>query len=475
MTSAHTSSGPIPGPQPAPLLKHRINVFRFAKDPVGQVIALHRRYGPVVTLTTNTPRALVFAFGEEFNRQVLSNPQLFCNPGFLSFPEDEDFALKRLNTTLAAMNGAHHKQHRRFVQPAFHREQVAGYYRNMVQAIESCLTRWPGDGTLNIFQEMKYLTLVVATKILFGIDTRAEADRFGQLTTRWLNVLFNPLTQMARYDLPGLPYRNILRVSEELDAVYQAMIDQKRASKEPQPDVLATLIQINEEDSERLNDAELIGHAHSLFVAGHDSTASSASWALFLLAQHPRIYADLLDELEGELHGGVPSLEQLGRLPLLDSVVKETLRLLTPSPVMRRKTTAPCNIGGYDVSADTPVMLSPYITHRNPELYPEPQRFRPERWANLNPSTYQYLPFGAGVHMCVGSIFAQLELKLVLAAVVQRYRLSIVPNAEINGIVRAFLAPRGGLPMHVVPQDRQFRRVPVQGDVCGMVDLDGDE
>jgi cytochrome P450 len=418
---------------------------------------------------------MIFAFGDEFNHQVLSDPELFCSPGFLRFPVEKDSAVVRLNTTLVSMNGAQHKQQRRLVQPAFHQKQVAGYHQDMVQAIETFLMGWQGRGSLNMFKEMKRLTLVVATKILFGIDTSAEADRFGRLTSRWLDLLFNPLVQLVPRDLAGLPYREILRLSDELDALYRGMIESKRTSTADQRDVLAMLIQTHDEDSTRLNDAELIGYANSFFVAGHDSTATSLTWVLFLLAQHPQIYADLLDELEGELHGEIPSLEQLGRLPLLDRVVKETLRLLTPSPVIGRKTTAACSIGGYDISAGTPVMLSPYITHRNSELYPEPERFRPERWANLHPSTYQYLPFGAGVHMCLGSTFALLELKLVVAAVVQRYRLRVEPDAQINRIVRAFLAPRDGMPMLLAPQDRQFQRVPVRGNIHDMVDLHSGE
>jgi len=475
MTPSIISPRPVPGPRPLPLFKDRINLFRFAKDPIGHCVALHGKYGAVAALVTDKPKAMVFAFGDEFNHQVLSNPELFCSPGFLRFPVEKDSAVVRLNTSLIAMNGARHKQQRRLVQPAFHQKQVAGYHRDMVQAIESFLMGWHGSSSLNMLQEMKRLTLVVATKILFGIDTSAEAGRFGKLTSRWLNLLFNPLVQLVPRDLPGLPYREILRLSDQLDALYRSMIESKRAAKEAQHDVLAMLIQTHDEDSAHLSDAELIGHAHSLFVAGHDSTAASLTWVLFLLAQHPRIYADLLDELEGELHGDMPSLEQLGRLHLLDNVVKETLRLLTPSTVIGRKTTALCNIGGYTVPAGTPVMLSPYITHRNPELYPDPQRFRPERWANLTPSAYQYLPFGAGTHMCLGASFAMMELKLVLAAVVQRYRLKVVPNTQIDRIVRAFLAPQGGLPMLIAPQDRQFQRVPVRGNIHEMMELSSGE
>lgn len=422
-------------------------------------------------MTTDAPKMKVFAIGSVFNHQVLSDPDLFRSPGFLKFPVAQDSALVRLNTALVSMNGQQHKQQRRLVQPAFHRRQVENYHRAMVDVTETLLDGWRGQHTLDMHHEMKRLALVMATRVLFGIDTRSEADRFGELTTRWLSLLFNPLVSLASYDLPGLPYRELLRLSDELDAIYRTIIERKRALPEAQQDMLATLIQTFDEDGGRLSDAELIGHANSIFIAGHDSTASTLTWALFLLAQHPQIYSDLLDELEGELRGGLPALEQLGRLPLLDGVVKETMRLLSPAAVIGRKTTAPCMLGGYDLPANTSVMLSPYLTHRDPDVYPDPERFLPQRWAGLSPSTYQYMPFGVGPHMCLGSSFALLEMKLVLAAFVQRYRVTVLPDARIDRKLLAFMIPRQGMPMRLAPQDRRFERVAVRGNIHEMVNL----
>lgn len=471
MTPTIITPSRIPGPRPAPVLKDRLNYLRFANDPVGYVTALHRTYGPVAAMTADVPKMKVFAIGPVFNHQVLSDPELFRSPGFLRFPAAPDSALVRLNTALVAMNGQQHKQQRRLVQPAFHRRQVESYHRAMVDVTETLLEDWRGQQTLDIHHQMKRLALVMATRVLFGIDTRAEADRFGALTTRWLALLLNPLVSLASYDLPGLPYRELLRCSDELDQIYRTIIERKRAQGDPQQDMLAALIQTFDEDGGHLSDAELIGHANSIFIAGHDSSASTLTWALFLLAQHPQVYSDLLDELAGELHGATPSLEQLGRLPLLDYVVKETMRLLTPAAVIGRKTTAPCMLGGYDLPANTSVMLSPYLTHRDPDVFPEPQRFLPQRWSGLAPSTYQYLPFGVGPHMCLGSSFALLEMKLVLAAFVQRYRVTVVPNAQIDRRLLAFMLPRHGMPMRLAPQDRRFERVPVRGNIHEMVDL----
>ncbi|GAB4205991.1 MAG: cytochrome P450 [Roseiflexaceae bacterium] len=463
----------LPGPSVLPLVGARGNLARFLLDPVGYTAGLYRDYGRVCTIAGGHAGAMLFAFGPEYNHQVLSDSELFRSPSFLNFPVPDGSAPQRLDSGLISMNGAQHKQHRRLLQPAFHRRQVEGYRDAMVTTAEHYLERWRTGDQLNLAHEMQMLTLLVASRVLFGLDTEAEAEQLGAMTTRWFELLLAPAVLLAPYDLPGSPYRAMLRHAEVMDTAYRAMIERKRATVEEQHDVLATLIQTRDEDGARLSDAELIGHAHNIFVAGHDSSANTLTWALFLLAQHPQVYADLRDELHGLLRGAAPTLEQLGRLPLLDGVLKETMRLMTPAIMIKRDTTATCEIGGYLVPGGTPVLISPYITHRLSELYPDPERFVPARWFGLDRGPYEYLPFGAGPHMCIGASFAQQEMKLVLALIVQRYAFETVAGTRIDRQVRLFLAPRAGMPLRLLPPDHKPKRVPVSGNVHEMVNLVG--
>jgi cytochrome P450 len=185
--------------------------------------------------------------------------------------------------------------------------------------------------------------------------------------------------------------------------------------------------------------------------------------------QHPRICADLLDELEGTLHGSAPTVEQLAQLPLLENVVKESLRLLPPAPIGIRIVAADCELGGYALPQGANVVNSEFITHRLPDLYAEPDRFQPERWFTLERSTYEYLPFAAGPHMCIGWAFAMQELKVVLAMLLQRYRLAVVPGATIAPHIG--MRPVRGMPMLVLGQDRQFQRASVRGGINELVDM----
>jgi cytochrome P450 len=220
-----------------------------------------------------------------------------------------------------------------------------------------------------------------------------------------------------------------------------------------------------------MSDAELVGQTNILFVAGHETTTNSLTWTLFLLDQHPEVHAALLEELEGELKGAAPTLEQLERLPLLERVVKESMRILPPVPMAFRVSNAPFEMGGYAFGAETMIHYSPYITHRLPDLYPEPARFLPERWSRIDPPVYGYIPFSNGPRRCIGATMALLEIKLMLSMLLPRFRLSLRPGTRVDPLVRATIRPKGGLPMRIQAQDKRFERSAVRGAIRDVVDV----
>jgi cytochrome P450 len=299
-----------------------------------------------------------------------------------------------------------------------------------------------------------------------GLYDEAELQRVGYmmrfLISQQLWMMILPL------DIPGTAYHRAMRLSEQLMVFTRDQIAKKR-SQPTATDVLAVLVNAHDEDGTNLSDDELISHAFTLFAAGHDTTANALTWILFLLDQHPQVSADLLDELESVLHGDAPTIEQLNQLPLLDGVIKESLRLLSPASIGIRSSTAPCELGGFAIPQGASVMYSEFITHRLPELYEEPERFKPQRWATLNRSAYEYLPFSAGRHRCIGAEFALQEIKVVLPMLLQRYRFSLVPNTKIDTNIT--MRPAHGMPMRIVRQDRQFQRASVRGNIRQLVDL----
>jgi cytochrome P450 len=178
-----------------------------------------------------------------------------------------------------------------------------------------------------------------------------------------------------------------------------------------------------------------------------------------------------MDELDGALHGGPPTLEQMDSLPLLEGVINESLRLFPPGTWMLRTSTGPFTIGPYELPAGTHLVFSPAVTHRRPDLYPQPNRFLPERWSAIKPSTYEYLPFGAGPRRCLGATFALMELKLVLPIILQRYRLEVPDGTRVDrgGTILSF--PKKGLPIRLHIQDRNFARAHIKGNIHDLLDL----
>lgn len=164
----------------------------------------------------------------------------------------------------------------------------------------------------------------------------------------------------------------------------------------------------------------------------------------------------MLDELDGVLGGAAPTVEQLGRLPLLEHVIKESMRVLSPVPWNARVTAQPTVLGGYDVPAGTEVLVSIYQTHQMPELYLDLQRFNPHRWETINPTIFEFNPFSAGPRMCIGATFAMMEIKLVLALLLQRFRLQCIPRLTVDRSGIVVLAPKRGMPLIVYAQDRNY-------------------
>src|SRR5581483_6417675 len=263
-----------------------------------------------------------------------------------------------------------------------------------------------------------------------GLDDERVIDQIGvlfqQLITSMELLIFTP-----SIDVPGMPYHRTLKLARQWESFLHSLIAQKRKEAEA-TDVLAALVQAHDEDGTRLTDDELFSEVFLLYGAGHVTTSTALTWTIFLLHQHPRIHADLLAELDGKLHRDAPALESLQQLTLLDGVIKESLRLLPPAPTSMRIAASQCEVGGFALPKGSTIFFSPFMTHRLPELYEEPDRFKPERWATLSRTPYEYLPFAAGSHRCIGAEFALQEMKVVLAMLLQRYRLAVVPNARIE-------------------------------------------
>jgi cytochrome P450 len=491
-----------PGPSPTPGLGALPHLIAYARDAIGTSERLFARYGKIASLVRAparfvTPRgaSVVIATGADVNRQILTQHDrfhMYALPGVL-YPDDEAFAaarapgfggatvdrlrpIRRTLTGLFHVNGDEHRRHRRLLMPAFHKTRIDAYRDDMVALTDDALEGYRVGEIRDVHADMTRLTLRIATKTLFGEDVGERGVELARAMQEWLELAFS-LGMLLQLDLPGTPYRRWLDLTRTIDDETAAIVRDKRArlegAREVAADMLSMLVAARDEDGSTFDEDDLVGHTGVIFAAGHETSTNALAWTLFLLATHPDVALDLVDELAGALRGEAPTVEQLARLPYLDAVVKESMRVLPPVPLHPRIVVSDTEVAGHLLPARTELFLSIYNMHRDPDVFAEPRRFDPSRWARIRPTTFEYNPFSAGPRMCIGAAFATMEIKIALAMLLQRFRVELPEGARIDRRVAITMAPRRGMPMRIRLADRGWRAGPrrVTGDIRELVDL----
>jgi cytochrome P450 len=473
MTTAVTTKQRPPGPRPLPPLGGGLQLCRFMLNPLAVMGRLYQDYGPVVVLGGRSRPRAVFVFGADYNEAVLNDPVLFANFGHdkspLRIPKGS--ALSRIFGGLTQMNGHQHRRHRGIMMPPLQRSRVESYASDIHELTKAQTAQWSVGQEIDLFREMKTLTLAVAVRCLLGLDPAGAGQRASELFEKWMRLVFSLSVVIAPFNLPGLPYSRLLRVSEELETLIASLIERKRAGEGNDRDVLSLLLKAQYENPAAMSTEEIIGETTFLFMAGHTTTASALTWTMFLLAQHPQFLAEVVEECCSTIRGDTLSAGDIERLTLLDAALKESLRLLPPVLWWARISTAPFNIGPYEFPEGIPIIHSAFYTHRMSDRYEEPMRFNPKRWSNLRPRPCEYIPFSAGPRMCLGAAFADMEMKIVLASILRQYRLSLPARVRVDVSGPMISAPKGGLRMTVEEPGRLGRAADVFGSIRSVVDM----
>ncbi|OEV10264.1 cytochrome P450 [Streptomyces nanshensis] len=467
-TAAAQAPVQLPGPVQIPLVGWRTRGLRMLGDPAEYFMRQYAHHGQVSAWKPRNPRH-VFAFGPEYLKRIFTEPEVFVADSFREVRIPEQSSFYRLTNGLLRRNGDPHRRHRRLMQPAFTARRVLVHRENVADVTERCLSEWRTGDVVPMHDALARIIMLTAMRTVFDIDAPERIERLQGLISRLLRVAAAPLTLLLPYDLPGSTFRAALRTCEQIEALLLEMIRDRRADGATGRDVLTSLVNAEDEDGSRLSEAELVGEAYTAFC--HDSSTATLMWTLLLLDQHPDVMNDVVDEVTSVCGGGPPDDDQLGKLPLLDAVLKETLRLLPPAPMLIRYTSRPTRFGRYELPSGAMVFFSSYVTHRLEETYRDPLRFDPGRWERESPSTYEYLPFGAGAHNCVGRHFAMLEMKTVLAVLLQKFRPALVPDSRVDRAMRVSLVPSHGLPMRLHPPGTGTSPAPLRGNIRDSVRL----
>jgi len=472
MTDPQQTKTILPGLDPLPVIGARLDLIRFLASPLKQMQRIYTECGSIGALTRGSS-SLIVAASPEFNRQILTQPDLFRNYAEPPLKFSEDSPLMTIRRSLTALNGEEHRRMRRLMRPTFSRQSVEGYCSEMVAVAQKHLRGWQPGETRDIADEMTRLTLSVMMQSIFGLGPTSEEFSLGNTMFELLKSMISVGIVVFPFNLPGTPYRRMYKLGTEVNARIGTLIERRKREGLGGHDILSSMIRAQDDDGSQMDHDQLVAQASMLFAAGHETTASTLSWALFLLACHPDIYENLVAEIDEVLDGEAPTIGHLAQLSVLDAVVKETMRLLPAVPALFfRRLAAETQLNGYSLPAGSHLLLSPYLTHRIPELYPNPACFKPNRWTSIKPTPYEYMPFGAGPRLCLGAAFSSQEIRLILATLVQRFRLELPADTAVSHQMSGIILSPQTLEMKVLDQDRRFPTPPsVRGTITQLMHL----
>lgn len=448
-------------------------LYRFGMDTVSCASRATARFGPAVAFEIGLPlrrgRRFVLVAGPRFNQQVLGDGQSFRNIGLYP-PGPRDSAQRRLRAGMTRTVGPELRDMRRQIMPVFKRSSVEGHVRGIAARTVEVVSSWHEGGTIDVAAEARRTGLLMTADFLLGGIDENRARQVLEQFDRWLKQVYSPMSWAFPLPVPILPYGKMLVHAARLEELLRRLIHDRRARVDAGDDMLGRIVRFNDEQ-EGLSEIDLHGHVAFMFLATFETSSTALAWALFLLAQHGEIWRQLKAEVRERLGNAPPDPVALDEMPLMDRVIREVMRIVTPVPTVVRVVQNPVELDGLPLLKGDRVMCSLYGTHHSPDLYEEPERFNPDRWLTIKRGAFEYVPFGYGAHSCLGIDLATLFLKTTLTIICQRATLSVVEGTRINRRVTSVIGFRSALPMRVHAADAAPRPpARVRGQVNEMVE-----
>ena len=433
---------PIP---PGPSAPPAIQVLRWIRTPFRVLEESQARFGDAFTMRLpRMPGGVV----------VVSDP-LAVKDVFGLGPDEghagkANFVLKPFvgEHSLLLLDGAEHLRHRKMILPAFHGERMHAYGRTMLDVTNDSIDGWPLGRTFPVHGPMQSITLQVILRTVFGRRGGPSLHRARARAPQDARRDRQPRPPFPLHAArPRAPHARGAASCGRRRRAGEILREEIRRGREKgtagRTDVLAMMLDARDEAGNPLGEDEVHDELVTLLAAGHETTATALAWTLRWILPDRALLARLQEEIASA--GGDP--QRIAKLELLDATVKESLRLQPVVPMVGRVLQEPARIGSLDLPEGAFVAPSIYLVHRRPSLYPEPRRFRPERFLGLKPAAWEFLPFGGGLRKCVGAAFAIYEMKMVLAAMLPRIEMRLAID-RVHGVRRAVtITPNGGLPV----------------------------
>jgi cytochrome P450 len=400
------------GLPPGPPLPTVVQTAVWARQARRMLFACQERYGDIFTVKLIHEDTWVMLADPEAVKQVFTGDPRVFHAG-----EGNQILEPVLGrNSVLVLDERPHMSQRKLLLPPFHGERMQGYGQTMSEIAAREIESWPVGVPYRLRPRMQAITLDIILRTVFGVregermaELRDSLREFLDLTTNPRVLL--PVLLVGPKRVTRLPWfrRRIERVDR---LIYREIAERRQAGDlDGRDDILSLLVAARHEDGSPMSDEEMRDELLTLLVAGHETTATSLAWAVERLTRHPEKLGRLREEVEDDEDA------------YLTATIQETLRLRPVISIVARRLTEPVEIGGYELPAGVSVTPSIYLVHRNPEVYPEPDRFLPERFLDNPPGTYTWIPFGGGVRRCLGASFAQFEMAVVLRELVKRHRI----------------------------------------------------
>lgn len=428
------------------------NTLAFLRDPLAILNTLQQRYDRVVHLRIGGRHQYLVLQPEDAKHVLQENHRNYVrSPAF-------NVLKIFLGNGLLTSDGDFWRRQRRLAQPAFHRQKLAALAQTMITETADWvdeLSRLDRSRPVNASQSLMDVTMRIVCKTLFGSDVVGQlgglSSALDTLQYQANQRMLSPIRFPMRWPTPA--HQRFRRAGTVVDSFIYGVINQRKKPADNDRDDLLAMLQNAEDENtgERMSDKQLRDECVTLFAAGHETTAVSMAWTLHLLTQHPDVLTRLQTEAQTVLGDArTPSPDAFRTLPYTMQVIQESLRLHPPAWIMSRLALADDSIGPYTIPAGDTALVSPYLLHRNPADWPNPDRFDPDRFApgrDKEQHSYAYLPFGGGPRLCIGNQFALMEMQILLALLVRTFTIRSASDQRITPHPLITLRPRK--PIHV--------------------------
>ena len=429
-------------------------VIQSLIDSFGLLEKNQQKYGDIFYVSESSmfPSCVIFSNPKAIEKVFTADPSVFDIGAEPSAPVRALLG----NNSLTVIEGARHQKQRKLLMPPFHGNRIKNYSQSMIEIANEVIRQWQVGQTIQIHEYTTEIALRIILRTVFGLDRGDKYDRLREILLDWLEIFTNPWQSMFLFvpalqkDLGSLtPWAKFVRQRQIILEILQTEIDRRRANPDTLgEDILSLLLTATDESGERMNDDEVRDELLTILYAGHESTASTLAWAFYWLHSLPEVGEKLKTELDSLDENA--DLITINKLPYLNAVVSETLRMNPVEAIVGRQLKEPFELGGYEFPPGTSLFPSIYLTHQREDLYPEPKKFKPERFLERQFSRYEFIPFGGGHRRCLGDAFAVFEMKLILTTILSQVELELLDRRPPRSVRRGLtFTASGGIKMLV--------------------------